>query len=73
MSCGLVICTKCRREIHQGRRIENGKLFWFHCEDKTDACEGNVGSWPSTVADIKGKWCGMDDYSGVFRRQKDRQ
>lgn len=60
MSYGLVICSKCQREIHQDgpKPIENG---WRHCEDKSPRCEGASAVFPKTKAEIKGKWCGADD------------
>ena len=59
MSWGMCICSECKREVHQGRRKDQS-LYWFHCEDKTDACLGSRADYAQTTAEVKGRWCGMD-------------
>lgn len=60
MSTGIVICSICKRELHQSgdRAIENG---WMHCEDRTPRCSDGSAVFPESTAEIVGKWCGMDD------------
>lgn len=64
MSSGIVICSKCKREVHQdGPRVPSGSFTvatWRHCEDKTPRCAGATSDYPRSVADIVGKWCGAD-------------
>lgn len=65
MSYGLVICSECKREVHQKRRpypVDDSKPFeWFHCEDQTPRCKGASGSFPRSKDEIAGKFCGRDD------------
>jgi hypothetical protein len=53
MSYGVVMCSKCNREVHQG----NG---WYHCEDHEDICVGGQAVYPKSPDELKGKWCGTD-------------
>jgi len=57
MSTGLVICSKCYREVHQ----DGENHSWRHCEDKTSRCEGASSIYPLSRSFIKGKYCGRDD------------
>jgi hypothetical protein len=57
MSVGLVICGKCKREVHQA-----GDRRWFHCETKTPICDGADAPYAQSEAEIVGKWCGMDGF-----------
>ena len=64
MSCGIVVCSKCRREVHQnGAKTINEygheRTGWTHCEDGSPRCEGASSDYASTDK-IVGKWCGMD-------------
>jgi hypothetical protein len=58
MSTGIVICSKCKREVHQ---VKPGKLGWIHCEDKTPICNEAGAIYPSNISEIVGKYCGKDD------------
>ena len=55
MSCGLVVCSECKREIHQER---GGR--WYHCEDGTDRCDGAIAHYAERYQ-VKGKACFRDD------------
>ncbi len=57
MSFGLVICSTCKREVHQ----DGENHTWRHCEDKSPRCEGAVSAYPTDKSGIAGKFCGMDD------------
>ena len=60
MSCGIVKCSACSREVHQNRDKYPGR-GWYHCEDKTPICDGaDVPYAEQDGSDIKGKWCGRD-------------
>jgi len=56
MSYGLVICSSCHHEVHQGSGRE-----WFHCDTKTPMCPGASAIYPESRDQIKGKYCGADD------------
>ncbi len=58
MSYGLVICSVCKREVHQTSPGSNG---WTHCEDSTPRCPGAVSAYPASDEEIVGKYCGRDD------------
>lgn len=57
MSTGLVICSTCKREVHQ----DGENQTWRHCEDKSSRCAGAKSIYPSSKAEIVGKFCGGDD------------
>lgn len=41
MSWGIVICSKCNREVVQNdRRDEHGRYVWFHRADDSPCCDG---------------------------------
>ena len=65
MSYGLVICSSCKREVHQTGRIEltSGRIAkWIHCEDSSSICGGNsIAIYPKSKEEIVGKFCGRDD------------
>jgi hypothetical protein len=62
MSSGIVVCSKCNREVHQdGDMLLTGSRGWRHCEDKTARCPGASSVYPNSVRDIKGPYCGRDD------------
>jgi hypothetical protein len=65
MSYGLVICSACKREVHQSgdRNIQRG---WQHCEDKTPLCSEATTAYPRAKDEIAGAYCGMDDLDHVF-------
>ena len=65
MSWGLVICSVCKREVHQSgpKDRENG---WEHCEDRTPRCHEGQSQYPAVAEDIAGKWCGADDLDRKF-------
>jgi hypothetical protein len=56
MSYGIVICTICRREVHQNPNSRE----WYHCEDQTSRCVGANCIAPDEPSDIAGRWCGRD-------------
>ena len=41
MSYGIVICSKCKREVHQ----DGSEHSWRHCEDKTAICQNAEDCW----------------------------
>jgi hypothetical protein len=57
MSWGILICSKCKREIHQ----DGPDHSWTHCEDKTSICDGAGKIYPTSREQIKGKFCGKDE------------
>lgn len=59
MSTGLVICSTCKREVHQGAG------FWYHCEDRSPRCELASSVYPKSLDEIVGKYCGMDGSIGA--------
>ncbi len=62
MSTGLVICSKCKREVHQdGPHLLDEPSTWRHCEDKSQRCEGAVSAYPTSKAEIVGEFCGIDE------------
>lgn len=63
MSAGLVVCSKCRREVHQDgpRDQAAGSRSWRHCEDKTARCDGAT-SEHATPEQVQGVACFADDY-----------
>lgn len=63
MSSGLVICSTCKREIHQKREL--GSMVWRHCDDGSERCDGAWSEYPASRAEIVGKYCGRD--GGVRR------
>lgn len=59
MSYGrIVVCSKCRREIHQTGTPQN-EWGWTHCEDGSPQCAGGERDWAQN-GEPKGKWCGRD-------------
>lgn len=69
MSCGLVICSECRREVHQ----DGPDQTWRHCQDKTPRCDGAVSRYPSSRAEIVGPFCGADDLDGSVLKNLQRK
>lgn len=69
MSYGLLICSKCSREVHQ----DGDNHTWRHCEDKSPICEGARRDYPRNASEIKGKFCGCDDFDGVFVQRRSLQ
>jgi len=59
MSQGIVVCSICRREIHQSGTEQNPKWGWVHCEYGTDQCKGGERDY-AQPGEPKGKWCGVD-------------
>lgn len=72
MSAGLVVCSECRREVHQDgprqhtarcRCAQHDSGFcpagWRHCEDKTLRCDGASSVYADTEG-IVGRYCGRD-------------
>ena len=59
MSTGMVICSACKREMHQDgpRAIENG---WQHCEDGSPRCANATADYPRTAAEVRGAYCCAD-------------
>lgn len=73
MSYGLVICSACGREAHQGRN-KREQLYWYHCDDKTPLAEKCKGEaiYPQSAEQIKGRPCGADDLDEVFVKRQRR-
>lgn len=73
MSSGIVVCSACKREVHQNGAIVHGSRCecprssgwcttgWTHCEDKTPRCAGATSDFPESTAEIVGRWCGIDE------------
>lgn len=59
MSTGLVICSICKREVHQWGEITVGR-GWVHCPDRTPICEGAHAIYPRTQGEILGAPCCAD-------------
>lgn len=71
MSTGMVICSVCKREVHQDgpKSVSRG---WPHCEDGTAMCDGATADYPRHAEDVRGAYCGADgplppSRSGVIR------
>lgn len=71
MSAGLVICSVCRREVHQDGPPEtvpmgDGRTYqlgtWCHCEDRSPRCGGAQSIYPTSRAQIVGRYCGCDGF-----------
>lgn len=73
MSWGLVVCSVCRREVHQDGPRQHSTMNcrcpkdsgfcpagWRHCEDKTARCDGATSQYPGREKNIVGRYCGMD-------------
>jgi hypothetical protein len=60
MSWGTVICSECKREVHQAAFTHE----WRHCEDGTLRCAAASSIYPDTPSDIKGRACGQDEMTG---------
>lgn len=69
MSYGLVICSKCKKEVHQEKLVGeqtsrvtfNLKNIWMHCEDTTTICKGAEAVFPKSRSEIVGKPCMKDE------------
>ncbi len=66
MSSGLVVCSKCLREVHQGDREKFPPKGWYHCFGKRLAadspmCEGATAVYPPSLDKISGPYCGADN------------
>lgn len=59
MSTGMVICSRCQREVHQDgdHRVRKG---WRHCEDGTPICDLASAAYPMSVEDVRGSYCCAD-------------
>ena len=76
MSTGMVICSRCQREVHQDgdHRIRKG---WRHCNgaspiyrlrenrralasELTPICDGGSPVYPMSVEDVRGAYCCAD-------------
>ena len=64
MSWGMVMCSTCKREVHQARRPSDGVLYWYHCDDKSDICPHSQADYVRSTTEVKGKWCGFDGLPG---------
>lgn len=69
MSAGLVVCSACRREVHQNgpyKYPEKPPGFrestWQHCEDQTPICIGASAPYADRH-EVKGKACFADDFT----------
>lgn len=69
MSMGMVICSKCKKEVHQwGRKgVRDG---WIHCEDKSPRCEGATSDYPQSHNEVNGPWCGKDGTPPGFPKKR---
>ena len=68
MSYGMVICSACKREVHQA-----GDKSWFHCDDKTARCQTAVSIFPNDASEIIGKYCGSDEMKPFCLPDKKRR
>lgn len=59
MSTGMVICSKCQREVHQDGdpRLRRG---WRHCEDGSPICDLATAAYPMSAEDVRGSYCCAD-------------
>ena len=69
MSYGIVVCSKCRREVHQNGGMECG-MGWTHCTGSSAApgspiCKGAKAVYPSSTEEIVGAYCGADGMGDV--------
>ena len=62
MSSGLVICSICKREVHQ----EGADHGWIHCQDQTPRCTLADSIYPDDYSQIVGPYCGKDDLNTYF-------
>jgi len=74
MSTGLVICSVCRREVHQDgpRDEQRGCGTWRHCSrfhGWTPICEGGHATYPNTREEIVGLFCQADGLAPVEREK----
>lgn len=71
MSYGIVICSVCSRELHQGgnREIANG---WRHCEGNTPKCEGASAEYAVNEFSTKGVGRGPYASTGDYLNNLDR-
>lgn len=62
MSWGLVICSACKRVVHQdGEKIDDAHpRGWTHCEDKSPRCVNASRDYPKSREEIVGRVCGHD-------------
>lgn len=65
MSSGLVICSKCGKEVHQDgpRNKETGRNEWRHClrfHGGTPICALAAADYPRKRGDIVGLYCQAD-------------
>lgn len=60
MGFGIVICDKCRRELHQ-----NSYRVWIHCNDESIICKSATAVYCDDTRLIVGQWCGKDDVYGL--------
>lgn len=58
MSRGVVVCSICRREIHQTGTPLN-EWAWTHCEDGTPQCKHGERDY-AAPGEPQGRWCGRD-------------
>jgi hypothetical protein len=75
MSYGIVVCSKCNREIHQHTNAKSRQ--WYHCEDSTGMCDQADAIYPASMQQVKGNYCGKDDYfsepyKGLSRAERRR-
>ena len=73
MSWGLVVCSYCKREVHQDGPRNHSKLCqcpgntgfclatWTHCEDGKPICDDSSAIYPKDSMDIRGKVCRRDE------------
>lgn len=61
MSAGIVVCSACRREVHQDGPLVDGRSGWSHCEDKSPICDDAGAVYPDAGEQPRGHWCGRDD------------
>lgn len=73
MSCGLMVCSKCKREVHQGCDAVFPPNGWYHCrgtrwEADGPMCAGASPVYPERMKIMKmsipvvyGPYCGLDE------------
>ena len=65
MSTGLVVCSICKKEVHQdGKRdLTTGRAAWHHCSrfhNWTPICKDAMATYPQSRQEIVGLFCQAD-------------
>ncbi len=69
MSYGLVICSFCKREVHQDgtKDATTGRHAWKHCNTGSWICHDAKAIHPQSRDEIMAEFCGADDFDGKFK------